>query len=216
MSFHLPWRTAYRGKRRHLVLPHYIEVRNDHCHLFYSFVFIVLLLVSLLGTARIYAVKACVNVAAIHLGGPQWGPLKWTRSSQQELGGHQQFWLCLTILLWLFSPCLTLSLNISFPREAFPNFPRPKCFLLFIFWATNCRGQTQCSRTWWEKQAPRPDFALQDTYCAEEPTSKKINIMVIKSCPGRNCCSESNRRATGGDGFSQRGLPNHYAFTPHT
>lgn len=62
------------------------------------------------------------------------------------------FWLsCIITIHWLFSASLSLSLNISFPHEAFPSSPRQKCCLLLLFWATTW-NQTHCSANWWQKQ----------------------------------------------------------------
>ena len=61
------------------------------------------------------------------------------------------FWLSCIITIHWFSPQASLSLNISFPQEAFPSSPRQKYCLLFLLCATTW-NQTHCSANWRQKQ----------------------------------------------------------------
>ena len=83
---------------------------------------------------------------AIHLGWPHWISKmdKW-----DGLGPYFDYLVSSPFIG--FSPQASLSLNISFPQEAFPSSPRQKYCLLFLLWATTW-NQTHCSANWRQKQ----------------------------------------------------------------
>lgn len=63
-----------------------------------------------------------VNLPVNHLGRPHWESLKQASDFTRRAWGLHRVRLCVTLLFWLFFPCLSLSLNIS-PPWSLPTGP---------------------------------------------------------------------------------------------
>lgn len=63
-----------------------------------------------------------VNLPVIHPGHPHWESLKQASDFAIRAWGLHRVPLCVTLLCWLFFPCLSLSLNIS-PPWSLPTCP---------------------------------------------------------------------------------------------
>lgn len=125
-----------------------------------------------------------------HLGSPHWESLKWTNEFSRRARGLYKCWLCLTVLLWLFSPCLSLSLNISSPMK--PSLIPPDRNVASCFFSEQLLGTTHTVlETGGKNTHPPPDASSQEAHILMgKRTSQQVSQWSNKMTADKHHCYE--------------------------